>query len=125
MKLGTLTKAIGTAFQQNFSLQGLLKPVEYLYDLITGNTYEPYRPYATGTYNHPGGYAVVGERGPEIVDLPRGSKVYPNGEIPDGMGGGDTIYNITIPAGDIREFNDIIRIVQSRRQSTRMGYTGR
>lgn len=125
MKLGTLTKAIGAAFQQNFSLQGLLKPVEYLYDKITGNTYEPYRPYATGTYNHPGGYAVVGERGPEIVDLPRGSKVYPNGEIPDGMGGTVNYINVTISASDIREFNDIVRIVQSQRQSIRGGYVGR
>ena len=81
--------------------------------------------YATGTYNHPGGYAVVGERGPEIVDLPRGSKVYPNGEIPDGMGSTVNYINVTIPASDIREFNDIVRIVQSQRQSTRMGYTGR
>lgn len=81
--------------------------------------------YATGTYNHPGGYAVVGERGPEIVDLPRGSKVYPNGEIPDGMGGTVNYINVTIPASDIREFNDIVRIVQSQRQSIRGGYVGR
>lgn len=81
--------------------------------------------YATGTYNHPGGYAVVGERGPEIVDLPRGSKVYPNGEIPDGMGGTVNYINVSIPASDIKEFNDIIRIVQSQRQSIRNGYVGR
>ncbi|MBO5256840.1 MAG: hypothetical protein J6C42_04975, partial [Clostridia bacterium] len=81
--------------------------------------------YATGTYNHPGGYAVVGERGPEIVDLPRGSKVYPNGEIPDGMSGTVNYINVTIPASDIREFNDIVRIVQSQRQSIRGGYVGR
>ena len=31
--------------------------------------------YANGTQYHPGGLALVGERGPEIVDLPRGSKV--------------------------------------------------
>src|SRR6185312_14867889 len=33
--------------------------------------------YADGTDNHPGGPALVGERGPEIVHLPRGSKVSP------------------------------------------------
>lgn len=77
--------------------------------------------YATGTYNHPGGYAVVGERGPEIVDLPRGSKVYPNGEIPDGMGGGANVWNISINASSVREFNDIVKMAQSARQSLRMG----
>lgn len=30
----------------------------------------------------PGGLAVVGERGPEIVSLPAGSRVYPNGTAP-------------------------------------------
>lgn len=35
--------------------------------------------YANGTNFHPGGLAVVGERGPELVSMPRGSKVYPNG----------------------------------------------
>ncbi len=74
--------------------------------------------YATGTYNHPGGYALVGERGPEIVDLPAGSRVYPNGEGP--AMGTVNYYNITIPASDIREFNDIVRIAQSKRIVDRM-----
>ncbi|MCW1985333.1 UNVERIFIED_ORG: hypothetical protein M2348_001065 [Sphingomonas sp. R1F5B] len=43
--------------------------------------------YADGTSFHPGGLAMVGERGPELVNLPRGSKVYPNGTGPGGMGG--------------------------------------
>lgn len=33
--------------------------------------------YAGGTSYHPGGLAMVGERGPELVSLPRGAKVYP------------------------------------------------
>jgi hypothetical protein len=28
------------------------------------------------------GFAVVGERGPEVVKLPGGSQVYPNGQAP-------------------------------------------
>jgi hypothetical protein len=35
--------------------------------------------YAGGTKFHPGGMALVGERGPELVNLPRGSQVIPNG----------------------------------------------
>ena len=33
--------------------------------------------YASGTTNHPGGLALVGEHGPELVNLPRGSAVTP------------------------------------------------
>lgn len=80
--------------------------------------------YADGTYNHPGGYALVGERGPEILRLPTGSQVYPTGISQPMMqserGGGDT-YNITIDAKSVREFNDIVRIARSARQNGRMG----
>lgn len=106
----------------NWGSGNLSQSASGLWDSITGLFQKG---YATGTYNHPGGYAVVGERGPEIVDLPRGSKVYPNGEIPDGMGGTVNYINVSIPASDIKEFNDIIRIVQSQRQSIRSGYVGR
>lgn len=34
--------------------------------------------YASGTSNHPGGLAVVGEKGPELLNLPKGSQVIPN-----------------------------------------------
>ncbi|MER8664403.1 phage tail length tape measure family protein [Mesorhizobium sp. M1148] len=33
--------------------------------------------YANGTNNHPGGLAIVGEKGPELLNLPRGSQVIP------------------------------------------------
>ncbi len=51
--------------------------------------------YAGGTNFHPGGLAMVGERGPEVVDLPRGSKVYPNGTGPGGSGGRIEIVDTT------------------------------
>jgi hypothetical protein len=44
--------------------------------------------YANGTSFHPGGLARINERGGEIVDLPRGSRVYPHGTGPGGGGGG-------------------------------------
>jgi hypothetical protein len=37
--------------------------------------------FATGVENFSGGLAVVGERGPELVNLPRGSDVIPNGQV--------------------------------------------
>lgn len=38
--------------------------------------------FANGTNSAPGGLAWVGERGPELVNLPRGSQVIPNHRIP-------------------------------------------
>lgn len=37
-----------------------------------------YRGYALGTSYYPGGIGIVGEHGPELVELPRGSKVASN-----------------------------------------------
>jgi TP901 family phage tail tape measure protein len=48
--------------------------------------------YALGTNYAPGGLALVGELGPEIVDIPRGSRVIPNHMI----GGGPKIDNLTV-----------------------------
>lgn len=47
--------------------------------------------FADGTSFAPGGLAVVGERGPELVNLPRGSQVIPNDRA-----GGDNI-SISVP----------------------------
>lgn len=48
--------------------------------------------YADGTSYAPGGMAIVGERGPELVDLPQGSQVFNTNKSRDlmrGSGGGD------------------------------------
>nr|WP_313011601.1 phage tail length tape measure family protein [Brucella intermedia] len=37
--------------------------------------------FATGTNYAPGGLAIVGERGPELVNLPRGAQVIPNHKL--------------------------------------------
>lgn len=91
---------------------------------IKGSVSGMFTGYADGTYNHPGGLALVGERGPELLRLPTGSQVYPTGVSQSMMqsarGGGDT-YNITIDAKSVREFNDIVRIAKSARQNGRMG----
>ena len=41
--------------------------------------------FASGTNYAPGGLAWVGERGPELVDLPKGSRVIPNENLPSGQ----------------------------------------
>lgn len=61
---------------------------------------------AKGTHNFGGGLAMVGEQGPELVHLPRGSRVTPNDEsrrmLGGGYAGGDTfapVINISIEGG--------------------------
>ena len=76
--------------------------------------------YATGTYNYPGGLSVVGEKGPEIVSLPQGSRIYPTGQRPE-LGATTNNYNIRIDASSVREFNDIVSIVQGAQMTMRRG----
>lgn len=63
--------------------------------------------FASGVQNFGGGLAVVGERGPELVNLPRGSSVIPNNQIGSG---GVTNVNVTFTgpmmgnASEAREF---------------------
>lgn len=63
--------------------------------------------YANGTNFAPGGMALVGERGPEIVNLPRGSKVTPNHKI----GGNVVSININVPAGTTSASADRIAVM--------------
>lgn len=95
-----------------------------------GYTYQTpkygFKKNAAGTPFSPGGWTLVGENGPEIVNLPRGSEVFPTGVIPRELasgGGGSTVnnFNISIPASNIREFNDIVRIVQGANMAMRRG----
>ena len=50
--------------------------------------------FASGTNFAPGGLSLVGERGPELVNLPRGSQVYNNGLTRNMFGGGEVVFRI-------------------------------
>ena len=63
---------------------------------------------AAGAINFSGGKAVVGERGPEVVELPRGSNVIPSG----GWLGGGT--QVTVAPGAIVFQYPIMNDQQSR-----------
>ncbi len=78
---------------------------------------------AGGTPFWRGGLTWVGEYGPELVNLPRGAQVYSHEQSVQMMGG-DT-YNVSISAGSIKEFADIVRIAQNERVNRRAGYVGR
>lgn len=81
--------------------------------------------YANGTSYHPGGAAFITEFSPEqlmlpngtnMVVMPRGTKVDPNVSV--GAGGGD-VFNVTIDAKNVQEFNDIVRLAKQARQERR------
>lgn len=73
---------------------------------------------ASGTDWFPGGRTLLGEHGAETAILPQGTRILTAQETR--QSGGDT-YNITIDARSVREFEDIVRIVQERRRVARMG----
>lgn len=60
--------------------------------------------FATGTNFHKGGLAITGEKGPELLSLPRGTQVTPNSHL-DGMlgnsGGGNFIVSHKIQGSDL------------------------
>ena len=76
--------------------------------------------YAEGTDYHPGGLAVVGEKGPELVNLPRGSQVIPNAKLP--TLGGDTYQTVNVYVDHVESLQEIERIADGQRASMRMGY---
>lgn len=88
-------------------------------------------PYlARGTNNWRGGYAIVGEEGPELVNLPRGSRVTPHkqsmGELRAiGQGRGGVTVNINGPVyGDPRAFAREVQkslLTLKRDQGTALG----
>ncbi len=80
------------------------------------------RGYAVGTAYHPGGWAMIGEEGPELLNLPRGSQVYSHTETKEilGQSTGDTfVFNVHMD-----EIDDLIKFAKAQkdlRRNTRMG----
>lgn len=77
-----------------------------------------WRRNASGTDWFPGGRTLLSEHGAETAILPQGTRILTAQETR--QTGGDT-YNITIDAHTVREFEDILHIVQDRRRVVRMG----
>ena len=68
--------------------RGGLKLTDWLFDI---------KQHANGTNNAPGGWSLVGERGPELVNLPRGAQVLPNHMLGAGLGNqmsGEVVFTI-------------------------------
>lgn len=84
------------------------------YDLNTGN-YIFHN--AGGTDYWKGGLTWVGENGPELVSLPRGSEIM---SAQESRTVGTTAIYVTIDAKNVREFNDIIDMAYDAQAQMRM-----
>jgi len=78
--LGTIIdKVMGVTKRINTATTDALKSSNKLAGIRTGvPSGKPWTPNANGTINSPGGMTLVGERGPELINLPKGSQVFSN-----------------------------------------------
>ena len=74
--------------------------------------------HASGTDNYRGGRTWVGEEGPEIVELPRGSRIIPN-EKASQISNATNYYYITIDAKNVQDFNRVVELAQNQRMALR------
>jgi hypothetical protein len=75
--------------------------------------------YANGTKSAIGGMAWVGESGPELVHVPRGSQVYTNPES-NALSGETNIY-VTVPVDQLKQINDVVDWASGLKQKYRAG----
>lgn len=71
---------------------------------------------ASGTRNFSGGRTWVGEEGPELVTLPRGTKIEPTRESNKVE---YNTFNITIDAKNVSDFNKVVELARNQRMAER------
>lgn len=64
-----------------FGLSGAAKGVGASSDILEGPAALGLKTFASGTDSAPGGLAIVGEDGPELINLPKGASVTPNSAL--------------------------------------------
>ena len=83
------------------------------------NTTNTASKHASGTDYYQGGKTWVGEEGPELVDLPRGSKIYNAKKSAQMVGAGTQNYYITIDAKNVQDFQRVVEMANSMQMATR------
>lgn len=81
------------------------------------------RGYAVGTSYHPGGVAMVGEEGPELINLPRGTRVRTAQETKSMLG---ETFNLTLNVNmdEVDDVSKLVRIAKEFKQTKRAGIVG-
>lgn len=82
---------------------------------VKNHTYSAQQ-HASGTTNFRGGRTWVGEGGPELVELPPGSRITPQEQVGNVE---YNTYNITIDAHNVEDFNRVVQIVDNLRMAQR------
>lgn len=111
-----LNQLLGKSKETNSAVDQYSKLTETLSGSVRSTAV---RGYAVGTKYHPGGMAVVGEEGPELVNLPRGSQVFTNQET-QGMLGGDT-FILQVKMDEVSEVHKLVRVFEDFKSAKRAG----
>ena len=90
---------------------------ENITNTMNGKTTNKVGRNASGTDNFEGGRTWVGENGPELVTLPRGTKIQPGNEVNGGTV--NNYYYATIDAHNVRDFTQVVEAFQSMQMATR------
>lgn len=115
-------KSVSSAMKEaSVSTQGLVNSAANATDSLQGASQKSglLKNNASGTRHYTGGRTVVGEGGPEILDLPEGSRIYSNKESKDLIAGDNYYMNLVIKANEIQEIQDLINLVKGRRMAAR------
>jgi hypothetical protein len=113
---------IGRGDELNKTMKGIGNSTN---DMISNVNQAPQRigRNALGTNNWRGGLTWVGEEGPELVDLPSGSRVYNNKQSKQIVQQGEVLQNVyvTVQADDLQSAADVVRLFGEFRQVARQG----
>jgi len=74
--------------------------------------------HASGADYYGGGRTWVGEEGPELVELPRGSRIIPNDRASQ-ISNATNNYYITIDAKNVTDFNRVVDMANQMQMATR------
>ena len=121
-KLNSASQQLGSALSTAFSdaivegkslndvMSSLIKTLEKaainslvmsLFNPTAGGGMSPFASlfkFAGGTNSAPGGWSIVGEKGPELMNVPRGAQIIPNDVMRSGSSGGSIVYSPAIDA---------------------------
>lgn len=117
--LATIIAVIaGKSSELNRSMQTIGDAAGQLSNSVTGaqNQVKKTQTNAMGVAEFAGGQTWVGEAGPELVTLPRGSRIDPEGSA------GTTEYNtfyVTIDAKNVDDFNRVVELAKAQRMAER------
>lgn len=117
--LTALAAAIAVIMNRSREFQSTMKSISASKSTVPsagGNTGHN----ASGTPNWRGGRTWVGENGPEIVELPAGTTIYNNSQSSE-MTGDTNIFNVSVDASSIRDFEAMISVFNGIKRSRGRG----